>query len=71
MAISDLQGQLSKPEFKVDDATERRLCKVVLQQLDDGASDIAGLVVKWWAPCVWTCPAALQSHKQLSMGCCQ
>ena len=50
MAISDLQGQAAKPDFKVDDATERRLCKVVLQQLDDGASDIAGLVVKWCGP---------------------
>ena len=47
MAISDLQGQLARPDFKVDDPTERRLCKVVLQQLDDSASDIAGLVVKW------------------------
>ena len=47
MAISDLQGQLSKPEFRVSDQEESRICKVVLQQLDDGAGDISGLAVKW------------------------
>ena len=47
MAVSDLQSELQKPEFRVDEGTERRLCKVVLQQLEDASGDVSGLAVKW------------------------
>ena len=47
MAVSDLQSELQKPEFRVDEGTERRLCKVVLQQLEDSSGDVSGLAVKW------------------------
>ncbi|KAK9803499.1 hypothetical protein WJX73_009717 [Symbiochloris irregularis] len=46
MAVSDLQSELRKPEFRTDDSTERRLCKAVLQQLDESSGDISGLAIK-------------------------
>ena len=49
MATSDLLTELSKPTFKTDPDTERRLVQMVLQQLDDAAGEISGLAVKWWA----------------------
>ena len=55
MATSDLQGELAKDGFKTDGETEKKLCHVILQQLDDISGDISGLAVKW---CVCT-PARL------------
>lgn len=46
MATSDLQGELAKDNFKADAETERKLCSVILQQLDDTSGDISGLAVK-------------------------
>lgn len=50
MATSDLQGELAKDGFKTDGETEKKLCHVILQQLDDISGDISGLAVKWWVP---------------------
>ena len=47
MATSDLQNELAKDNFKTDGETEKRLCKAILQQLDDISGDISGLAVKW------------------------
>lgn len=47
MATSDLQNELLKPTFKVDAKTEDKLCKAVLQQLQDISGDISALAVKW------------------------
>lgn len=50
MGTSDLLAELNNDSFKVDPDTERRVCHVVLQQLDDQSGDISGLAVKWWVP---------------------
>lgn len=55
MATSDLQGELAKENFKTDVETEKKLCHVILQQLDDTSGDISGLAVKWH---VFTCRQA-------------
>ena len=47
MAASDLQGELSKKEFKADGDLQTRLCRVVFQQLEDASGDISALAVKW------------------------
>lgn len=52
MGTSDLLSELQKESFKADTDTERRLCQVVLQQLDDASGDISGLAVKCLAPLV-------------------
>ncbi|KAK9816878.1 hypothetical protein WJX72_006469 [[Myrmecia] bisecta] len=46
MATSDLQNELSKDSFKTDGETERKLCNIVLQQLEDSSGDISALAVK-------------------------
>ena len=48
MATSDLQNELAKDNFKTDGETEKRLCKAIIQQLDDISGDISGLAVKWY-----------------------
>jgi cullin-associated NEDD8-dissociated protein 1 len=48
MATSDLLNELQKDSFKVDADMERKLCTVILTQLDDASGDISGLAVKWW-----------------------
>lgn len=52
MGTSDLLNELQKDTFRADADTERRLCLVVLQQLDDASGDISGLAVKCLAPLV-------------------
>jgi cullin-associated NEDD8-dissociated protein 1 len=47
MATSDLLNELQKDSFKVDADMERKLCTVILTQLDDASGDISGLAVKW------------------------
>ena len=49
MATSDLQNELSKDTFRTDDLTEKRLCTLILQQLEDISGDISALAVKWCA----------------------
>lgn len=47
MATSDLLNELQKDTFKADGDLERKLCQVVLTQLEDTSGDISGLAVKW------------------------
>jgi len=46
MATSDLLNELENENFKADPETERKICAIVLQQLEDTSSDISGLAVK-------------------------
>ena len=50
MATSDLLNELQKDSFKADAEIERKICQIVLQQLEDPSGDISGLAVKWCAP---------------------
>lgn len=47
MATSDLTELLRKPEWRRDDDTEKRLCELILAQLDDSSGDVSSLAVKW------------------------
>ena len=47
MATSDLQSELQKPTFKMDEYHEKKLCTLILQQLEDQSGDISALAVKW------------------------
>lgn len=47
MATSDLLNELENPNFKTDVDTEKKICQIVLHQLEDSSSDISGLAVKW------------------------
>lgn len=46
MATLDLLNELQKETFKADGDLERKVCHVVLNQLDDTSGDISGLAVK-------------------------
>lgn len=48
MATSDLLNELQKDTFKAEGDLEKKLCTVVLNQLEDTSGDISGLAVKWW-----------------------
>jgi hypothetical protein len=54
MATSDLLGELQKDTFRTDADMERKLCGVVLNQLEDPSGDISNLAVSWCvtAPCM-------------------
>lgn len=47
MATSDLLNELQKDTFKVDQELEKKLCGVVLTQLEDPSGDISNLAVSW------------------------
>lgn len=47
MATSDLLHELQKDTFKADADLERKLCVVVLNQLEDPSGDISNLAVSW------------------------
>lgn len=47
MATSDLLHELQKDTFKVDSEQERKLCNVILTQLEDPSGDISNLAVSW------------------------
>lgn len=47
MATSDLQNELQKPNFEVDETSEKKLCTAILEQLEDVSGDISALAVKW------------------------
>ena len=64
MATSDLLNELENPNFKTDSETEKKICNIILQQLEDSSSDISGLAVKWCASsgsshCCTTPPASV------------
>ncbi|CAI5988630.1 unnamed protein product [Closterium sp. NIES-64] len=52
MGTSDLLNELNRDTFRIDPDSEKRLCHVVLQQLDDASGDISGLAVKCLVPLV-------------------
>lgn len=47
MATSDLLHELQKDTFKADSELEKKLCGVVLNQLEDPSGDISNLAVSW------------------------
>ena len=47
MATSDLLNELQRSTFKVDSELEKKLCNVVLTQLEDQSGDISNLAVSW------------------------
>ena len=55
MATSDLTELLRKSEWRRDDDTEKRLCELILAQLDDSSGDVSSLAVKWCAVLHDTC----------------
>lgn len=52
MATSDLLHELQKDTFRADADLEKKLCTVVLNQLEDASGDISNLAVSW---CVGHC----------------
>ena len=55
MALYDLNTELQKSDFKLDESSQRQLAEVVLKLLDDTSSDVQGMAVKW-------CVFALRLH---------
>lgn len=53
MATSDLTEILKKPDWRRDDDQERRLCDLILQQLDDTSGDVSSLATKWCVVASW------------------
>lgn len=47
MATSDLLQELKKESIRLDIETERKICRVVLQQMQDISGDISNLAIKW------------------------
>lgn len=47
MATSDLLAELQKETMRMDADTEKRVCKVVLQKMQDSAGEISEIAVKW------------------------
>lgn len=48
MATSDLLQELKKDTLRMDVETEKKICRVVLQQMQDISGDISNLAIKWW-----------------------
>lgn len=48
MATSDLLQELKKDTIRMDVETEKKICRVVLQQMQDISGDISNLAIKWW-----------------------
>ena len=47
MATSDLLAELQKETIRLDTDTEKRVCQVVLQKMQDTAGEISEIAVKW------------------------
>lgn len=47
MATSDLTEILKQPDWRRDDNSEKKLCELIVQQLDDSSGDVSSLAVKW------------------------
>eukprot|EP00164_Ancoracysta_twista_P000655 GFYU01000869.1.p1 GENE.GFYU01000869.1~~GFYU01000869.1.p1 ORF type:complete len:1276 (-),score=480.86 GFYU01000869.1:86-3913(-) len=50
MATNDVLAEVVKPSFRIDSETERKLCMLLLQQLEDSTGDVQALAVKCLAP---------------------
>ncbi len=56
MSTYDLIEMLKKPEWKRDTDQEKKLCELILKQLDDTSGDVSSLAVKWYAQgLLWFC----------------
>lgn len=52
MATSDLLAELSKESFRAAPDVERKVCAVVLKQLDDQSGDVSSLAIKCLPPLI-------------------
>lgn len=48
MALYDLNTELQKENFRIDESSQRQLAEVVLKLLDDTSSEVQGMAVKWF-----------------------
>ena len=48
MALNDISHQLQKDSVKLDDDSERKLVKKVLNLIDDPNGEVQNLAVKWF-----------------------
>ena len=48
MAINDLTHQLQKDSVKLDDDSERKLVRKILNLIDDKNGEVQNLAVKWF-----------------------
>lgn len=48
MATSDLYTELQKETLRMDADTEKRVCKMVVQKMQDSAGEISEIAVKWY-----------------------
>lgn len=47
MATNDLMTELQKPSIKLDDETEKKIVKMLLNLLEDKNGEVQNLAVKW------------------------
>ena len=48
MALNDMTHQLQKDSVKLDDDSERKLVKKILNLIDDKNGEVQNLAVKWF-----------------------
>lgn len=48
MATNDLMTELQKDNIKLDDDSEKKVCRMVLKLLEDKNGEVQNLAVKWW-----------------------
>lgn len=47
MATNDLMTELQKDNIKLDDDSEKKVCRMVLKLLEDKNGEVQNLAVKW------------------------
>lgn len=47
MATNDLMTELQKDSIKLDDESEKKVCRMVLKLLEDKNGEVQNLAVKW------------------------
>lgn len=48
MATNDLMTELQKDSIKLDDDSEKKVCRMVLKLLEDKNGEVQNLAVKWY-----------------------
>lgn len=48
MATNDLMTELQKDSIKLDDESEKKVCRMVLKLLEDKNGEVQNLAVKWY-----------------------
>lgn len=48
MATNDLMSELQKASIKLDDDSEKKIVKMLLQLLEDKNGEVQNLAVKWY-----------------------